>query len=189
MNQVLATKQQISVGMIFNLIGLFAISAVLTLAFYYQLALSELPCPLCLLQRAGMIMIGFGFLFNLRFGIKSAHYALSLLGCIVTGIVAIRQVFLHITPGDLGYGSALFGIHFYTWALICSVIAIIGISVMLILKSLEKTTEAKQKTSVIGQIIIGLFVILITANLISTILECGGGQCDDNPTFYQLLGK
>ncbi|MCE1658450.1 disulfide bond formation protein B, partial [Enterobacter hormaechei] len=44
--------------MIFNLIGLFAISAVLTLAFYYQLVLSELPCPLCLLQRAGMIMIG-----------------------------------------------------------------------------------------------------------------------------------
>ncbi|MCE1800535.1 disulfide bond formation protein B, partial [Enterobacter hormaechei] len=110
-----------------------------------------------------------------------------LIGCVVTGIVAIRQVFLHITPGDLGYGSALFGIHFYTWALICSVIAIIGISVMLILKSLEKTTEEKQKTSAIGQIIIGLFVILITANLISTILECGGGQCDDNPTFYQLL--
>ncbi|TNH44987.1 disulfide bond formation protein B [Photorhabdus luminescens] len=189
MNQVLATKQQISYGMIFNLIGLFAISAALTLAFYYQLVLSELPCPLCLLQRAGMITIGFGFLFNLRFGIKSAHYGLSLLGCIVTGIVAIRQVFLHITPGDLGYGSALFGLHFYTWALICSVIAIIGISVMLISKSLEKTTEAKPNKSVIGQIIIGLFVILITANLISTILECGGGQCDDNPTFYQLLGK
>ncbi|AKH63480.1 MULTISPECIES: disulfide bond formation protein B [Photorhabdus] len=189
MNQVLSTKQTISYGMIFNIIGLFGICAALTVAFYYQLVLSELPCPLCLLQRTGMIMIGFGFLFNLRFGIKSAHYGIALIGSIVTGIIAIRQVFLHITPGDIGYGSVLFGIHFYTWALISSVIAIIAISVMLILKSLEKTTEEKESKSVFVQIIIGIFVVLITANLISTILECGGGQCDDNPTYYQLLGK
>ncbi|KAA1195167.1 disulfide bond formation protein B [Photorhabdus heterorhabditis] len=189
MNQVLATKQKISYGTIFNIIGLFGISAALTVAFYYQLVLSELPCPLCLLQRTGMIMIGFGFLFNLRFGIKSAHYGIALIGCIVTGIIAIRQVFLHIMPGDTGYGSALFGLHFYTWALLSSIIAIIAISVMLILKSLEKTTEEKENAPVFGQILIGLFVLLIAANLISTVLECGGGQCDDNPTFYQLLGK
>jgi hypothetical protein len=34
-----------------------------------------------------------------------------------------------------------------------------------------------------------LFVGLIAMNLVSTVLECGAGQCDDNPVFYQLLGK
>ena len=34
-----------------------------------------------------------------------------------------------------------------------------------------------------------VFAVLIAANLASTVLECGGGQCDDNPTFYHLLGK
>ncbi len=34
-----------------NAVALYAISAVLLVAFYFQFALGELPCPLCLLQR------------------------------------------------------------------------------------------------------------------------------------------
>ncbi|MDI8993120.1 disulfide bond formation protein B, partial [Salmonella enterica subsp. enterica serovar Anatum] len=34
-----------------------------------------------------------------------------------------------------------------------------------------------------------VFLLLITANLISTVLECGGGECAANPVTYKLLSK
>jgi len=32
-----------------------------------------------------------------------------------------------------------------------------------------------------------IFTLLVAANLLSTVLECGAGQCDDNPVRYLLL--
>ena len=61
-------NEQRPVGAILNMFGLLGISLILTVAFFYQLALGELPCPLCLLQRAGFIAVGMGFLFNMRLG-------------------------------------------------------------------------------------------------------------------------
>ncbi|AYA42224.1 disulfide bond formation protein B [Xenorhabdus nematophila] len=188
MNNTMLMQRNPNLATTLNILGLFGISIVLIVAFYYQLALFELPCPLCLLQRAGIIMIGFGFLFNIYFGIKNAHYSLSIFGCLVTGFVAMRQVSLHILPGDTGYGSTFFGLHFYTWAAILSILTIIAIAVIMPLKA-GNTDSAKCTPPALGKIAMGLFAFLIAANLVSTILECGGGQCDDNPTFYQLLQK
>ncbi|MGP9438241.1 disulfide bond formation protein B [Ewingella sp. AOP8-B2-18] len=171
-----------------NTISLFVISAALLVAFYYQLALFDLPCPLCLLQRVGLILIGCGFLFNVRFGIKSAHYGIALIGCVVTGSISARQMFLHILPGDPGYGSPFLGLHFYTWALLSSIIAVVAIAVMMMLSKERPTTEETISLPLLGKISMVLFSLMIVANLISTVLECGGGQCADNPTFYLLLG-
>lgn len=44
-----------------NQMGLLGICVALVVAFYYQLVRHELPCPICLLQRAGLIIAGFGF--------------------------------------------------------------------------------------------------------------------------------
>ncbi len=175
---------------ILNLAGLTGVSVMLLTAFYYQFSKDELPCPLCLLQRVGIIIIGFGFLFNLRFGIKGLHYCFSLLGCVLTGIIAGRQVLLHITPGTPGYGSALFGLHFYTWALVASVGMVIAISVMIAVggralclrNSLILAFVNKYK-----QILYIVFALLIVGNLLSTLLECGTGQCADNHVSYELL--
>lgn len=49
-----------------NMVGLLGICVSLVIAFYYQLVMHELPCPLCLLQRIGLIIAGFGFLFKDR---------------------------------------------------------------------------------------------------------------------------
>lgn len=75
-------------------------------SLYYQLVRHELPCPICLLQRAGLIIAGFGFLFNLCFGLRGIHYGMVIIGSILTGVMASRQICLHIMPGDTGYGSA-----------------------------------------------------------------------------------
>ncbi|CDL81714.1 disulfide bond formation protein B [Xenorhabdus szentirmaii] len=188
MNNSMSVQRNISLATTLNIVGLFGISVILIVAFYYQLARFELPCPLCLLQRAGIIMIGFGFLFNIYFGIKNAHYSLSIFGALVTGFVAMRQVSLHILPGDTGYGSTFFGLHFYTWAAVLSILTIIAIAIIMPLKA-GNNDPARSAPPALGKVAMGLFAFLIAANLVSTILECGGGQCDDNPVFYQLLNK
>ncbi|CDO47444.1 disulfide bond formation protein B [Bartonella henselae] len=170
-----------------NTLGLLGLSAVLLVAFYYQLVRFELPCPLCLLQRVGLMLAGCGFLLNIHHKVKNTHYGMVILGCMVTSIVAARQVFLHITPDDLGYGSTFFGLHFYTWAFIIAVLCIFAVAFLMILSELSYKFKVFAPFPLLSKMASGLFVFLIAANLVSTVLECGTGQCADDPVRYELL--
>ena len=172
-----------------NTCGLLGMCVSLLVAFYYQLALSELPCHLCLLQRVGIIIMGFGFLFNITTGIKRAHYSMIIVGSLVTAAIGIRQVFLHILPGDAGYGSAFLGLHFYTWSVLASIITLIAVAVMLVVDDKDLIKIQLPAFAGLNHVAAWLFISLIAMNLVSNVLECGAGQCDDNPVFYQLLGK
>src|SRR3954470_12930 len=177
-----------SFGAIPNALGLLGISLILTVAFYYQLALGELPCPLCLLQRAGFIAIGMGFLFTMRFGERASHYAMILMGSLVTGFISMRQVSLHLAPGDSGYGSTLFGLHFYTWALIAAIGIVCYVALVFILKDVTGKRDGDAPLNgAASNTVFAIFALLVAANLLSTVLECGAGQCDDNPVRYLLL--
>ena len=57
-----------------NQLALAAIIGMLSYAFIDQLYFGELPCPLCLMQRMGFVIIGFALVLNIRFGAHSAHY-------------------------------------------------------------------------------------------------------------------
>ncbi|MFV9997339.1 MAG: disulfide bond formation protein B [Arsenophonus endosymbiont of Dermacentor nuttalli] len=166
-----------------NILGLLGICILLIVAFYYQIILHEMPCPLCLLQRLGIIMIGIGFLFNLIFGIKQCHYSIIIFSSITTCITATRQVLIHILPGDPGYYSTFFGLHLYTWSLLFSIAIILFVCTLMLFNN----DELQIAKSPAREITIYLFMFLIFANLISTILECGLTQCVDNPKFYKLL--
>jgi disulfide bond formation protein DsbB len=172
-----------------NMAGLLGICTPLTVAFYYQLVMNELPCPLCLLQRIGLIITGFGFLFNLYFGLRGTHYGMVIIGSILTGVMASRQMFLHIIPGDAGYGSVFFGFHFYTWALITSVLILAAVAVILAISDTNFVFYPLNINPVLFRIACWVFLLLIIANLIASILECGAGQCADNPLIYELLSK
>ena len=87
--------------------ALYGICAVLIVAFYYQFALGELPCPLCALQRVGFIVAGTALILNLRSGHAPAHYGLVLLTAVAAGAASLRQIALHVVPGSGSYGSAL----------------------------------------------------------------------------------
>ncbi|MCD9108960.1 disulfide bond formation protein B [Bradyrhizobium japonicum] len=181
-------SEQRPVGAILNMLGLLGISLILTVAFAYQLALGELPCPLCLLQRAGFIAIGMGFLFNLRLGERPSHYAMILVSSLVTGFVSMRQISLHLAPGDPGYGSALFGLHFYTWALIAAIGIVCYVALVFVLTDLSGKREGDAPLNgATSNSVFAIFALLVAANLLSTVLECGAGQCDDNPVRYLLL--
>lgn len=115
-----------------NALSLYAVALVLAAAFSAQLLLHELPCPLCLLQRILFAMLAIGPILNIRFGPRPSHYALSLLAAVAGAVASTRQVLLHIMPGDAGYGSALLGYHYYTWALIGFIAAIVLLAAVLL---------------------------------------------------------
>jgi disulfide bond formation protein DsbB len=171
-----------------NALGLLAICAVLLVAFVDQLVLDDLPCPLCILQRAGFVVAGFGLALNLRFGPRASHYAIMIIGAVAGGTVAGRQVLLHILPGSGSYGSALFGLHFYTWAFIVFALIVLGTAVMLLFDGPFAPSEyATKRLAGLSLIACALFMLLALGNGISTVLECAGGLCPDSPTRYLLL--
>src|SRR5262245_47193486 len=117
-----------------NALALYAIAAVLAGAFYFQFAQHELPCPLCMLQRAAFIAMALGPMLTLRNGPRPGYYGLTILAAVIGAAIASRQVLLHILPGDPGYGSAILGLHFYTWAFVCFAAGIIAAATMLLFK-------------------------------------------------------
>src|SRR3954466_12241486 len=115
-----------------NAISLYAVALVLAAAFAAQFVLHELPCPLCLLQRILFATLAIGPILNIRFGPRPSHYAMSLLAAVAGSVASTRQVLLHILPGDAGYGSALLGYHYYSWALIGFIAAIVLLAAVLL---------------------------------------------------------
>jgi disulfide bond formation protein DsbB len=172
-----------------NALGLYALALVLAAAFAAQLLLHELPCPLCLLQRIQFVMLAIGPILNIRWGPRPSHYALSLLAAAAGAAFSTRQILLHIMPGDAGYGTTLFGLHYYTLALTGFAAAIVLLAVILLFdRQFEETTAALQLApGAFATIAVWLVIVLTALNVVSTLLECGFGACADNPVVYELL--
>jgi disulfide bond formation protein DsbB len=178
-----------SLALALNALGLYAIALVLLVAFAAQLVLHELPCPLCLLQRIQFAMLAVGPILNVRFGLRPSHYAVSLLTAVAGAAFAARQILLHVMPGGPGYGSALLGYHYYTWAFIGFAVAVAAIAVMLLFDSQFRDDGKPQPIGALAGTAVGLVIALTALNVISTLLECGFGACPDNPVAYELLKR
>ncbi len=180
-----------SLAVTLNALGLCGIALVLVAAFAAQLWLGELPCPLCLLQRIQFALLAIGPILNVRFGPRPSHYALSLLVAVAGAAFAMRQILLHIAPDDAGYGSALLGFHYYTWAFIGFAAAIVLIAGMLLFDRQFKgaSETAPMRADIFAHIAVWLVIALIALNVVSTLLECGVAACPDNPVAYRLLER
>jgi disulfide bond formation protein DsbB len=174
-----------------NALGLYAIALVLAVAFAAQLVLHEPPCPLCLLQRVQFAMLAIGPVLNIRYGPRPSHYGVSLLAALLGAAVAGRQILLHILPGDPGFGSALLGDHYYTWAFLCFAAAIALIAVVLLFdRQFETRADADAQhvpVSILARGAVWLVIVLTALNVLSTVLECGFKACPDDPKQYELL--
>ncbi|MBA3660634.1 MAG: disulfide bond formation protein B [Gammaproteobacteria bacterium] len=173
---------------LFNIIEVGAIGMILLLALTFQLYLKELPCPLCLLQRVGFVMMIYGLLLNLKYGYRPSHYSIVLISGLFTASVALRQVALHIIPGTGSYGSPVFGLHLYTWSFIISMTIVFVTSLMLALdRQYYQTTDASFLHRGITGLIFLIIGLIVMGNFVTTLLECGLTACPDNPTVYKLL--
>lgn len=109
-----------------NLFFIYTLLLVLIGAYLYQYIARQEPCPLCLLQRLGMIGVACSLLMNLRFGIKAQHYGLAILSAMIGRSFSLKQISLHICPGFPSYDQEVFGLDLYMWAFIvfsCSIFA------------------------------------------------------------------
>lgn len=169
-------------------LALGGISVTLLVAFYYQFALGELPCPLCALQRVGFIVAGAALVLNLRSGYSPAHYGLVLLTCVAAGAASLRQIALHVIPGSGSYGSALFGFHFYTWAFVGygALVAYTGLALLVESNrpARDIAHDAGRGHGALANAACWLFALLAAANMLAFAVECGLGPCPDNPTGY-----
>lgn len=170
-----------------NALGLLAVCGVLLMAFFDQFVGGELPCPLCILQRAGFVGVGVGLALNLKFGPRPSHYALAMLSAIAGDVVAVRQTLLHIVPGTGTFGAAFLGLHFYTWAALLFGIIVAGCALLLLFDRQFAPVPRRYRLSGLALVAFALIALLALGNGVSTVLECGGGLCPDDPVSYQLL--
>jgi disulfide bond formation protein DsbB len=169
-----------------NALGLVAVDTVLVLAFVDQLWFRDLPCPLCILQRAGFVAAGFGLALNLILGPRPSHYGVMILGAVAGAVVSVRQILLHIVPGSGSYGNAILDLHLYSWALIAFSLIIIGSAIMLLFDRQFAATE-RDRLSVLPVSAVVLFALLVVANVVSTLAICGVGLCPETPGGYLIF--
>jgi len=173
-------------AILLNALSLCALALVLLLGFYFQLGWSELPCPLCLLQRVAFVALAVGPILNIRYGPRPSHYALSVLAALVGVTASVRQVMLHILPGDKGYGSPIMGLHFYTWAALLFLLAIALIAIVMLFD--RQFSDAPSPPPAFAKVAVWLVILLVAANAVSTLVECGFAVCPEDPVRYLLLG-
>ncbi|SCW90955.1 disulfide bond formation protein B [Ancylobacter rudongensis] len=170
-----------------NALGLIAIGVVLLFGFYDQFVGGELPCPLCILERAGFVGVGVGLALNLKFGPRPSHYALAMLSAIAGDVVAVRQTLLHIVPGTGTFGAAFLGLHFYTWAALLFVVIVGGCALLLLFDRQFAPAPRVYRLGGLALLAFGLIALLALGNGVSTVLECGNGLCPDDPVSYLLI--
>lgn len=175
-----------------NTLALLVVSAILLAAFVDQLLNFDLPCPLCLLQRVGLVAVGFGLCLNVLRGPRPHQYGIMIVAAVFGGSVSVRQILLHIVPGTGSYGDAFLGMHFYTWAGLAFFFILLGSGIMLLFERQYVTREVAATAEHFGgralpRIAFFVMLALAAGNGVSALLECGPGICDDPPTDYKLI--
>lgn len=160
---------------------ILVLCGVLLGAFSYEIMNAELPCPLCLLQRFGMLAMGLSPMYNLLFGYKPFHFGIGIGTAIFSGSVSIRQILLHISLDFPTYGKPVFGLELYTWAFIVAVCSLLGTMLRLFLYDPSDESDRVEKLSPLGIFSLSLMMFLTLAVLVTSFLECGFGFCPDNP--------
>lgn len=166
-------------------------------AFLVQFLYSELPCPLCMLQRMAMLLAAMGPMFIIRRTTVvgsdpstdlSTGFGMSVLASVLGLAISGRQVLLHILPGDPGYGGAVFGFHLYTWAFIVFIVVLIVSGLTLASGSMMEVANRPGRPGVLSRITAWVFGVVIVANAVSVFFESGTEWfLPDNPSNYELI--
>ncbi len=168
------------------------IAAILTTAMTLQYVNGELPCPLCLLQRAAMFGVCFGIMQQFRHGYSYRNTGISLIFSLLLLVISVRQTLLDIypRPGHEYIGSAVFGMHMPVWSVLIATCLILALAIQLLVWGGD--TKWRENSIVQFPIlktlatILSIYVIVIgTINFVSVGVQCKFNECH---TFsYQLL--
>lgn len=165
-----------------NLNALISIilNGVMLAAFGVQFLWNEKPCPLCLMQRLGMIAVSLGALLNVRFGIRPSHYGLMLLASLIGGSIALRQISLHVCPGFTTFGEPVLGLSLYTWSFIVFLCCVAAVALLLFLYNPHHPTESnKPQLNALHYFALGFALLIVVGNFLATLVQCGIGPCEE----------
>lgn len=157
-----------------NAMMIFVISGILLAAYYQQYAKGEVPCPLCIMQRLGLLSVMFGCVLNLRFGTHPTHYTLVLFSAMVGGAFSVRQICLNICPTKPAFGVPVWGLSLYTWAFIAFICVLFATGVML---ALFRCDRKFIKINWFESLACIIAILLTLSNIITTFSECSLWRC------------
>jgi len=175
-------------------LNILVICGVLAGAFVVQFGEGEFPCPLCVLQRMAMMLCALGpayVIMKAYYGeVKTSDFAtgcgMSVIAAVGGACISIRQILLHITPPDLGYGDPVLGLHLYTWALLVFVAEILAAGVNLVFA--RELEPRKTEFGWPSKIVVLLLGAIIAANAVAVFAEEGlHWTLPDDPNSYQLF--
>lgn len=162
-----------------NSLIILTICGILLSAFGVQFLWREEPCPLCMLQRIGMIGVACACLLNVWYGVRPSHYGLALLCALFGGFVALRQISLHVCPGFSEFGFPVLGLSLYTWSFIVFVCVVLAVALLLFLYKPEQSLTTQDPLNKLGKFALYLLLFVTVANIITTFVSCGFGPCHD----------
>ncbi len=176
-----------------NLAIAWVLLAALAGAFFVQFAAGEPPCPLCVMQRIAMMMAAIGpclvLLAAEQYGVTPRTIGLgaglAILASLLGAAISIRQILLHILPGDRGFGEAVLGYHLYTWAAIAFACNIAAAGAQLV--GLAWYAGKPPEPAPLARTTAAALALMLAANIASVVAEAGPAwKLPDNPTGYLL---
>ena len=181
------------VAFIFAYVGILS-----TAMFVFQFGMGEMPCPLCITQRMAMMAASLGPVYvivsSLRDRLTTTKFMVGL-GMAVTGavvgmVMSTRQIELHILPGDPGYGTAIMGMHLYTWALVTFLVVVLFAGALLLFgHEFQPIAPKAPWARTLAWIVVWAFVATIAINMLVVFAEEGFNlYLPDDPTGYVLFG-
>lgn len=173
-----------------------AYTGVIGAAFSIQVFQADMPCPLCMLQRMAMVLVGIAGLWmigktrkgHMNLNMYMRCYGLMLLSAVLGAVIAARQIELHILPGDEGYGDPILGLHMYTWSFVTFAVVIVFTGVMLLFgRTFLPVVPQGDIAKWVSRIVVWVFILLIAANTVSVFVEEGfNWVLPDDPVRYEL---
>lgn len=176
--------------------NILVITGILCGSLFIQTAWGEYPCPLCMVQRISMMLCALGQIYILsRFSIENRFdwkdfatgHALTLFAALGGLAMSARQILLHIVPPDPGYGSAILGLHLYTWGLLVFLAEILAAAINLsIAPRAMNTTNITDRR--LTRFVLICFASVVFVMTTATFIEEGfHWVLPDDPVQNQLL--
>jgi len=134
---------------LYLLLMMLVIAGILTTAMMFQYVRWEVPCPLCLLERAALFGVCFGIMQNFRHGFSYRFTGISLVFALLLLIVATRQTLLDIypRPGHEYVGSAVFGLHMPVWSIVIALVLLAAYAVKMAIVGGDEHVERSNPRS------------------------------------------
>lgn len=160
-----------------NALLILVLVGVLCAAIYQQFSGGGDPCPYCWLQRMAMTGLATAILMNLRFGISTKAYSITLFFAFTGGAAALRQVALHVCPTFPIFGKPVFGINLYSWAFI--VLCCSALAIFVFLFFFNSSQEKPRRLSWLEKGAFGALLLITFVNAYLLFDQCGFKRCPD----------